>query len=110
MKLITITGAILLAGNALAAPGTALRRERALQKRARSGHQTKPLISVDGPVALKTNNTNVEYSGNWAGAVLIGTGYTSVTGTFTVPTPSTDGSGSVRTPCLGIPSATPFFI
>lgn len=108
MKLITFTSALLLAGNALAAPGTALRRERALQKRARSGHQTKPLIPVDGPVALKTNNTNVEYSGNWAGAVLIGTGYTSVTGTFTVPTPSTAGSGSVRPPCLGIPSLTPF--
>lgn len=88
MKLTTLTNALLLAGTATAAPGTAIRR-------ARAARQSKPLNPVDGLTALDgPNNSHVEYSGNWAGAVLIGTGYTSVTGTFTVPTPTTDGSGS----------------
>lgn len=41
-----------------------------------------------------TNSSHVEYSSNWAGAVLIGTGYTAVTAEFTVPTPSVPGGGS----------------
>jgi len=48
----------------------------------------------EGPAALSSNISEVSYSSNWAGAVLVGTGYTSVTGTFTVPTPTTTGSGS----------------
>ncbi|KFY13641.1 hypothetical protein V492_03125 [Pseudogymnoascus sp. VKM F-4246] len=88
MKFTTLTNALLLAGTVAAAPGTAMRRARATR-------QSKPMIPVDGLTALSgPNNTHVEYSGNWAGAVLVGTGYTSVTGTFTVPTPTTDGSGS----------------
>jgi len=97
MKFITIASSLLLAGTSLAAPGTAVRKERALARRA-AGRQTKPLQRVSEESALAaaelTNKTNVEYSGNWAGAVLIGTGYTSVTGTFTVPTPTSAGSGS----------------
>lgn len=95
MKFLTITSVLWLAGNALAAPGTALRREREVQRRARNGHQGNPLRKVDAPEGFSTNKTFVDYSSNWAGAVLIGTGYTSVTGTFTVPTPTTDGSGAV---------------
>lgn len=37
------------------------------------------------------------YSQNWAGAVLIGTGYTSVIGTFVVPSPKTPTGGSTST-------------
>ncbi|KAJ3094278.1 hypothetical protein HK100_006206 [Physocladia obscura] len=73
----------LLAGLANAAPGTEFRR-----RRAESGH--KLINHVQGP----TNTTEVSYSSNWAGAVLVGTGYTSVTATFTVPTPKSAGSGS----------------
>jgi len=88
MKFTTAASALLLAGTAVAAPGTAIRR-------ARAGRQSKPLIKAEGSSALdSTNDTNVQYSSNWAGAVLIGTGFTSVTGTFTVPSPSTAGSGS----------------
>jgi len=57
-------------------------------------HQGNPLLRSDGLEGGITDNTNVQYSSNWAGAVLIGTGYTSVTGTFTVPSPTTAGSGS----------------
>jgi len=99
MKLSTIATTLLLAGSSLAAPGSALRRERALARRA-AQRQTKPLERVGTEEALEatelTNKTDVSYSSNWAGAVLVGTGYTSVTGTFTVPTPSSTGSGSVR--------------
>jgi len=43
-----------------------------------------------------TNNSNVEYSSNWAGAVLVATDaeYTDVAGTFTVPTPSVPSGGT----------------
>ena len=44
-----------------------------------------------------TNNTNTDYSSNWAGAVLIGSGYKSVTATIVVPTPKTPSGGSSRT-------------
>jgi hypothetical protein len=50
------------------------------------------MIRVANPAIA--NITNTEYSENWAGAILIGTGYTSVTAEFVVPTPSTTGSGS----------------
>lgn len=92
MKFLTIASALLLAGSAVAAPGTALRAERH-RKRIASGRKGNPLRRVSGPVD-GTESSNVQYSDNWAGAVLVGTGYTSVTGTFTAPTPSTDGSGS----------------
>lgn len=41
-----------------------------------------------------TNNTDVSYSTNWSGAVQIGTGYDSVTGTIVVPEPSVPSGGS----------------
>ncbi|KAG8159839.1 hypothetical protein KVR01_010476 [Diaporthe batatas] len=43
-----------------------------------------------------TNETNAEYSSNWAGAVLISTGFTQVTGTVTVPTLTGSSSSSVE--------------
>lgn len=92
MKFLTIASTLLLAGSAVAAPGTALRRERNLKRAA--ARKSGLINKVEAPAGFETNKTNVEYSSNWAGAILIGTGYTSVTGTFTVPQPSTTGSGS----------------
>lgn len=66
-------------------------RHRARAAGSRKGNLNQRLGSGTKGIA---NETNVEYSSNWAGAVLIGTGFTSVTGTFTVPTPTTAGSGS----------------
>ena len=80
----SILSTLVLASGALAAPGTALRRSRA-------AHKSNPINRINKPEL--TNVTEVSYSSNWAGAVLIGTGYTSVTGTFTVPSPTTAGSG-----------------
>jgi hypothetical protein len=90
MKLLTLVSSLLLAGSALAAPGTAIRKERAIKRAAARKGAT--INRVEAPESA--NKSNVDYSSNWAGAVLIGTGYTSVTGTFTVPQPSTTGSGS----------------
>ncbi|CAG8949138.1 hypothetical protein HYFRA_00004760 [Hymenoscyphus fraxineus] len=90
MKFSTVLSTLVLAGSAAAAPGSAMRKARALAR------QSKPMQPAPGELeALEAGNiTHVQYSGNWAGAVLIGTGYTSVTGTFTVPSPTTAGSGS----------------
>ncbi|APA13528.1 hypothetical protein SS1G_07836 [Sclerotinia sclerotiorum 1980 UF-70] len=88
MKFSIVAATALLAGSAVAAPGTALRQARAVKRAART--HGNPVKYVEGP----TNKTDVSYSSNWAGAVLVGTGYTSVTGTFTAPSPSTAGSGS----------------
>lgn len=91
MKFAAVVSTLLLVGSAVAAPGTAMRAERH-RKRVASGRKGNPIRRIDS--VAETNKTNVQYSSNWAGAILIGTGYTSVTGTFTVPTPSTAGSGS----------------
>lgn len=81
---------------------------RFTQKR-RAGHaaraasrQTNPRLPATDSNGIEIDSgvnatSNEEYSSNWAGAVLIGTGYTAVTGTFVVPTPSTPSGGSSRT-------------
>jgi len=91
MKFSVVTATALLAGSAVAAPGTAMRRARA-EKRAASRNHGNPIKYVDGPAGA--NKSDVSYSTNWAGAVLTSTGFTEVTGEFTAPTPSTTGSGS----------------
>lgn len=109
MKYSTIFTALLCAETALGARWTEKRRQsreaRQLSRRSSSGalRATHPKIPSDGPVEGLidglANKSNVEYSSNWAGAVLIGTGYTEVTGTVTVPTLTT--SSSSRTESAG---------
>lgn len=95
MQFLTVASAFLLAGSAVAAPGTALRRARNAARSVGKTNHGNPLIHAEAPANVPhTDASNVQYSTNWAGAVLIGTGYKSVTGTFTVPTPTTAGSGS----------------
>jgi len=91
MKFLAVASTLLLAGSAVAAPGTARRAERH-RKRVEGIHKGNPMARVANPV--NTDIANTEYSENWAGAILIGTGYTSVTAEFVVPQPSTTGSGS----------------
>ncbi|KAI0477098.1 peptidase A4 family-domain-containing protein [Xylariaceae sp. FL0804] len=95
MKTIAFSTAILCAaGLVAAAPGTAMRRERAAE---RFGRRSNPLRRVEGDLASSAaNNSNVEYSDNWAGAVLVGSGYTTVTGTIKVPTPSVPSTSSKK--------------
>ncbi|KAJ4414838.1 hypothetical protein N0V82_007686 [Gnomoniopsis sp. IMI 355080] len=50
---------------------------------------SRPLHVVDGPnIESRSNESHSTYSQNWAGALLVGSGYTAVTGIITVPTPT----------------------
>ncbi|KAI1493428.1 putative aspergillopepsin [Biscogniauxia mediterranea] len=108
MKFTAVASALLCANVALAAPGTAARRARAAQRLAqrdgltRSSGLLQPVVKEGEEFSVaSTNDTHVEYSSNWAGAVLIGTGYTTVTGTIVVPTPKAPSGGSSSTTYSG---------
>ncbi|XDG08658.1 hypothetical protein ABKA04_008273 [Annulohypoxylon sp. FPYF3050] len=101
MQIPIIASALLCANMVLAAPGTAMRRQRAADRIAerKLGRASSTIQRVDNPVgpASKNGTAHVEYSSNWAGAVLIGSGYKTVTGTFVVPTPKAPSGGSSST-------------
>ncbi|KAM6491298.1 Peptidase A4 family domain containing protein [Amanita muscaria] len=85
----TWVSTFLLASAAFAAPEGQVRRTRRA-----AGRQTKPFQRIQitglGDASAASNVSHVEYSSNWAGAVLeypAGTFY-KVTGTIAVPTPS----------------------
>jgi hypothetical protein len=52
------------------------------------------ITAAENDADAATNNTDASYSTNWSGAVQIGTGYDSVSGTIVVPTPSVPSGGS----------------
>lgn len=84
MQLKVVLGALLGASAALAAP----RAGRPASRRAlSSSFASQPRI---------TNTTDADYSPNWSGAVLIGSGYTSVTGTIVVPTIAASSGSTTR--------------
>jgi len=89
MKFLTIASALVLASSVAAAPNT-LKRQAGHRKRL-AAMKGGPVKRVDGPAG---NVSDVSYSSNWAGAVLTSTKVTEVTAEFTVPTPSSDGSGA----------------
>ncbi|OSX62515.1 hypothetical protein POSPLADRAFT_1141136 [Postia placenta MAD-698-R-SB12] len=80
---------ILLAASAVARPSGLAGR---IARRRAGSHLSQPLQRSE----LISDQSNVEYSSNWAGAVYAeGDGtYTAVTGTFVVPTPSAPSGGS----------------
>ncbi|EAW12184.1 A4/G1 family peptidase [Aspergillus clavatus NRRL 1] len=97
MKFSAVVASSLLAGAAIAAPLTEQRQARHARRTARATNRSShPPYKVGSSELLElSNSTHVEYSSNWAGAVLIGNGYTSVVGEFTVPEPSApDGADS----------------
>ncbi|KAI1845560.1 hypothetical protein JX265_011670 [Neoarthrinium moseri] len=99
MKFTAVLGALLGAAVVTAAPGTAKRRERAAKLLAerssrRSGLMIPDIDDTTTSLDVANGTSHVSYSTNWAGAVMIGTGYTTVTGTFTVPTPKVPSGGS----------------
>lgn len=67
----------------------------------RSARKTNPRMPATSEGAFTTegitNETQVSYSSNWAGAVLVGSGYKSVTGSIVVPTPKMPSGGSSST-------------
>lgn len=97
MKTNIVIAALFCASTVLAAPFTELRRER---RQARPRRTLRPqnltdAAEVDGLVGI--NSAKVQYSSNWAGLTLIGSDYTSVTGTIVVPTPKIPPGGNSRT-------------
>lgn len=88
MRFTTVASSVLLAGSAIAAPAT--RSEKMAKSRA--ARHSRPMQKIEAPAGA--NDTEASYSSNWSGAVLVGTGYTGVSAKFTVPTPSTAGSGA----------------
>lgn len=95
MKSAIFAAGALLATCTLAAPGTAARWANHAARRAGRTSGFK-LPAEDDGVYAKVNGTakNVEYSSNWAGAVLSSSGYTSVVGTIVVPKPISSGRSS----------------
>jgi len=91
----TLVSALLCAEATLAAPASAksnlksLSKERRLARRGAGIKQSRPKIASE----TSSNKTFVEYSENWAGAVLVSTGYTSVTAEVTVPSASGTDTG-----------------
>jgi hypothetical protein len=97
---------LVLAGSALAAPKMNSRDRFARRIARRSeARSSQPRLPADGIVDLSTNNTHVQYSSNWAGAVISKSSatWTAVTGTFTVPTPKApSGSTAYASAWVGI--------
>ncbi|KAJ5453876.1 uncharacterized protein N7458_004832 [Penicillium daleae] len=96
-----ILSSTLLATAAFAAPLTAKRQARYEARRlarAEAGvteRHSNPPFKPESHEVLNLNETaHEEYSSNWAGAVLIGSGYSAVTGQFTVPTPKVPSGSS----------------
>ncbi|EPS99593.1 hypothetical protein FOMPIDRAFT_1124041 [Fomitopsis schrenkii] len=90
---LTLLTSVLLATASLARPSGLGDR---VARRA-AGRQSRPAQPIAHPETTTTNVSHVVYGDNWAGAVYdsypSGT-FTSVTGTFTVPTPNAPSGGS----------------
>lgn len=81
-----------LAGSALAAPLTEKRQARhEARAKSASGRRTLP------PKDKHKGELQEQYSSNWAGAVLVNSGYTGVSAQFTVPTPQMPSGGNPST-------------
>ncbi|KAI1771265.1 peptidase A4 family-domain-containing protein [Hypoxylon cercidicola] len=96
MHIPTIASILLCANLVVAAPNTAMRRQRAAERASRASNTLQP---VEGELGIAGSNgtAHPDYSSNWAGAVLIGSGYRTVTGTIVVPTPRIPSGGSRST-------------
>jgi len=96
MKISLILAAFFGGTTVFAAPGTEFRRvRRATRPRRTLPPQNLTDATVDN--AAHANGVKVQYSSNWAGATLIGSGYTSVVGTIIVPNPQKPANGNTRT-------------
>lgn len=89
MKFSSVFCTAVLATSALASP---------LQARQQNGTETNRSTHPPTNKHSKGNgHQNEQYSSNWAGAVLIGNGYTAVSGQFVVPVPKMPSGTSMTT-------------
>ncbi|QKX54248.1 uncharacterized protein TRUGW13939_01333 [Talaromyces rugulosus] len=96
MKVSAVAGSLLLSGAAMAVPlSEANLARREANREDRASHMN---MRIEKPNSQKSAFTADEsYSTNWAGAVLIGDGYTTVSGTFVVPSVSVPSGGDDST-------------
>ncbi|KAJ2980218.1 hypothetical protein NUW58_g7006 [Xylaria curta] len=93
MRATLIVSTFAWASAAVINPSFSQRRQRAGEPSLR--RTGLPQVLDGGLDSLRIDNTtHAEYTSNWAGAVLIGTGYTTVSGTIVVPKPSVPPGGS----------------
>ncbi|KAI1361661.1 peptidase A4 family-domain-containing protein [Xylaria arbuscula] len=96
MKIILAVSVLSWVGVVLTSPGNARHRRVDGSSLRRTG--LPQVLDSERDSLLVDNSTHAEYTTNWAGAVMIGTGYTTVSGTIVVPEPSTPvGGSSTRT-------------
>lgn len=103
MKTTQVASMLLLASLAIAAP-TRLQqkvndrvRKRLESRRDRSNRPLAVNATSMSDTIAAVNPGEVTYSSNWAGAVIVGTEITEVTGTFTIPTVKEPSGGSSNT-------------
>jgi hypothetical protein len=98
MKTTALLTAGLLATTAMAAPLTAKRQELYSTFLVPLRARTSLVPGLKGGLLWRfvERLARAAWRSNWAGAVLIGTGYTAVTAEFVVPTPSVPSGGSSR--------------
>lgn len=89
---------VLLFAEAIMAARLTNRRREAHKARALS-RKSHPKIAADAPTSGTVNASNVEYSENWAGAVIISSEITSVTAEITVPSVSSASGSSSGEQC-----------
>lgn len=104
MKFSAVASSLLLSSAALAAPlaENTLTRRNGFSETAHLRTHLNQRVETAGNLKAATGEnitastaaSAVTYSSNWGGAVLIGSGYTEVTGTFVVPNISTPSGGS----------------
>ncbi|GAB7329390.1 hypothetical protein MBLNU13_g01174t1 [Cladosporium sp. NU13] len=107
MRFFQAIGLLAFAGAALAAPTGSERRVARMARRATGNKHNRPMApntqNIADIIEIPVNTTHVQYSSNWAGAVIISSGITSVTGTFIVPSDKSDSSsGSSASAWVGI--------
>jgi len=101
MKFTTVVSTLLLASTAIAAPSKLQqKRHERLAKRLAEARTGRPLAvnytSMGDRIVLPKKVGEVQYDSNWAGAVIIDSAITQVTGTFTIPTVKEPSGGSSR--------------
>jgi len=89
MKTYSILSALFCINAVLASPLTKHRRSARTRRSSAFRNVTAEAVAS----GMASINDDVSYSDNWAGAILIGNGYTSVTGTLVAPTAQTPPNG-----------------
>jgi len=102
MKFLASTASVLLMANAVFASSTLAASKQAARESIRArGAARRSNKYIGNYDVVDINGTAAVTSGNWAGAAIVASGVTEVSGTFTVPKPSPPSGGSSGTDYCG---------